>query len=120
MRYARSATCRVQCIGASSSQVSSTFSIGLRRQSPQHRSSCIHELRLGRICAAKPMHSLANHVQVQSGQDSATKRAAALEARCAGLQADALRAAALDRRCGELQQELTVSQQVCSQKSQSS
>ena len=45
-------------------------------------------------------------------RDAATKRLPALEAHCAGLQADALRAAALDRRCGELQAELSAAQQV--------
>lgn len=51
-------------------------------------------------------------LQTQAGRDGASKRLAALESRCAGLQADALRASALDRRCAELQAELSAAQQV--------
>lgn len=50
--------------------------------------------------------------QAQAERDAAARRLPALEARCTGLQADALRAAALDRRCAELQAQLSAAQQV--------
>jgi hypothetical protein len=63
--------------------------------------------------SALGMPDSAEHAaQAQAERDATARRLPALEARCAGLQADALRAAALDRRCAELQAQLSAAQQV--------